>query len=812
MTRDIDPQRTRGATMSQPTEKRKLAAILSADGQGYSRLMGDDDRLTVQTITRYRELFAKCVTSHGGRVVNMPGDAVLAEFPSVVEALACSIAIQERLAAANNDLARDRRMDFRIGINLGDVIQKGEDIYGDGVNIAARVEALAEGGGICITGPVYDQVKNRFPQLDFQFIGEQAVKNIADPVRVYRIALPSDNDSPAADQGRVVFDEMEGTQKSEPVAIGIMPFENFSGSQDDDYFSVGFVEDLTTDLAHFSNLQVIASYTTRKMGEASRELLTVASELGIDYLLRGNIRRIGDQLRISTQLAATDSGRILWAERYDAPLDTLFEIQDDIVARVVSAISTQIDRSLLAAARKKPITSMAAYDLWLRGMARLRQGTPAADQAARRMFKQALAADPHYSRAYAGLSLSHFNDWSCQLWEQWETTERKAYDYALKAYQLNETDHVVQMILGRILLYRRQFDLANHHLDQALSLNANDADNLVQIASCMGWLARPEDGERLFLKGLRLNPYHENWYYTYGAFPYFVQQRYDRFVETALKGPLTEVWIDQPAYLAAAHAHLGNFDLAGDYLRMFVDAFTREIFGGKAPQPSDIVDWIRKANPFKLEPNMGALIDGLNSAGLAYRAPDAPPPSASPTKSAPASTPAVFRKTKGLWQMAFDDTTATLPEVKGFHDLAQLLAQPDQEIHCTALMGVLETAERGEPVIDDKARREYETRIRDLKAGIEAAEAMNDLGRKEALNEALDQLTTHLAQALGLGGRTREANPTVDRARSAVTWRIRSAIRKIKTVHPSLANHFTHSIRTGTFSCYAPENEHVWHL
>ena len=605
--------------MKQPTERRKLTAILSADGQGYSRLMEDDEALTVRTITRCRELFSRCVADQGGRVVNMPGDAVLAEFPSVVDAVACSMAIQEQLAIANAGLPEHRRMDFRIGINLGDVIQNGEDIYGDGVNIAARVEALADGGGICVTGPVYDQVKNRFPQLDFQNLGEHRVKNIMDPVRVYRIVLPSTHDSAAPVTDRLPVGDRDRQQRSEPVTIGIMPFENFSGSRDEDYFSIGFVEDLTTDLAHFSNLQVIASYTTRKMGEAAKDLMTVARQLGIDYLLRGNIRRIGDQLRLSTQLTETDGGSILWAERYDAPLATLFEIQDDIVARVVSAISTQIDRALLAAARKKPITSMAAYDFWLRGMARLRQGTPAADQDARKMFKQALAVDPHYSRAYAGLSLSHFNDWSCQLWDQWETTEKKAYDYAQKAFQLDETDHVARMILGRILLFRRQFDLAAHHLDQALSLNANDADNLVQIASSMGWLGRPEEGETLFLKGLRLNPYHDSWYYTYGSFTYFVQQRYAEFIETALKGPLTEVWIDQPAYIAAAHAHLGNPDLAGHYLHLFLEGFTQKIFGGQAPRPSEVIDWVRKANPFRQESGLSQLIDGLISAGLTDR-------------------------------------------------------------------------------------------------------------------------------------------------------------------------------------------------
>ena len=325
---------------------------------------------------------------------------------------------------------------------------------------------------------------------------------------------------------------------NQPTSIAVMPFENFSGSRDHDYFTIGFVEDLISDLAHFANLQVISSYTTQKMGDYSYELLSVAGELGIDYLLNGNLRRFKGNLRISAQLIKTAGGRILWAERYDAPVDTLLDIQDDIVAQVVTAISNHIDRALLAAARKKPMTRMAAYDFWLRGMARMRQGTTAMDLEARKMFKQALAVDPHYSRAYAGLSLSHFNDRSCQLWEQWDTTERKAYDYAMRAYQLDDSDHVVQMILGGILLFRRQFDLSAQHLNRSLALNANDADSLVQIASNMAFLGEAKRGEALYLKSLRLNPYRDSWYYTYGAWPYMIQRKYDTFLETALKGPL----------------------------------------------------------------------------------------------------------------------------------------------------------------------------------------------------------------------------------------------------------------------------------
>jgi len=411
-------------------------------------------------------------------------------------------------------------------------------------------------------------------------------------------------DSDADKDSKIQRDAMDTSPEAmpeagQPVSIAVIPFENLSGNQEHDYFSIGFVEDLNTDLAHFTNLRAIASYTTRRMDEGGQDVLAAAKSLGIDYLLRGNLRRLKGIIRISAQLMASSPGRIIWAERYDAPMDTLFDIQDDIVAQVVSAISNQIDRTLLAAARKKPLIRMAAYDFWLRGMECMRRGTPETDRKARKMFRQALSVDPHCSRAYAGLSLSYFNDWSCQLWEQWETTERKAYDYAMRANQLDDSDHIVQMILGRVLLFRRQFDLAAQHLDRSLDLNANDADNLVQIAACMAFLGDAERGERLFLKSLQLNPYRENWYYTYGAWPYMIQRRYDKFLETALKGPLTDVWVDQPAYIAAAYAFQGEQARAAHYLDLFKDVFSKEILKGKTAPPEEVVSWLHKANPLK---------------------------------------------------------------------------------------------------------------------------------------------------------------------------------------------------------------------
>jgi class 3 adenylate cyclase/TolB-like protein/Tfp pilus assembly protein PilF len=601
--------------MTQEGFKRKLTAILSADAVGYSRLMGEDEAATVQTITSYRNVISTLIKQHDGTVVDSPGDNLLAEFASVVDAVQSAVAVQKEIKARNDNLSENRRMHFRIGINLGDVIQKEKRIYGDGVNIAARIESLADGGGICITGTVYDQVKNKL-KLGYEYQGVHSLKNIEEPVRLYRVLM-----EPGA-AGKLIGEEkLKPIQKkahTRKICIAVLPFENLFDHRGEDYFSRGFVEDLITDLAHFQSLQVISSYSSRKIGAASRSPIDVARELAVDYLLNGNLRRKSDQVRIAVQLHDSSDGRIVWAERYDAPMGTIFEIQDDIVERVVGAISTHIDKALLAAARKKPLTSLAAYDCWLRGMDQMRRGTPEADLEARRILKKALEIDPNYSRAYAGLSLSHFNDWSCQLWEQYEETAQSAYEYALEASRLDETDHVVQMILGRILLYRRQYDLAEVHLDKSLALNSSDADSLAQIAMGKTMLGKAAEGEQLFLKALRLNPYRNVWYYCYGAFTYFFQRQYDTAIETALKGPL-DVWVDLSAFLAAAYAYTGRQQKAEHYLDIFIDDFTKKITSGHRPQPQEVIDWMKKANPFKHDDDTKLMVQGLLLAGLDSR-------------------------------------------------------------------------------------------------------------------------------------------------------------------------------------------------
>jgi TolB-like protein/Tfp pilus assembly protein PilF len=593
--------------------------------------------------------------------------------------------------------------------------------------------------------------------------------------------------------------------------VAVLPFENLSGDQSQDYFAEGFVEELITDFSHFAQLQVISSYTSRKMGVGARDARDEARKLSIDYLLKGKLLRLGGRLRIHIQLLDTRDGRVVCAERYDAPVDEIFEIQDDIVARVAAEIAAQIDKVQLAAARRKPITTLAAYDCWLRGMDQLRQGTLAADREARTIFQQALEIDPQYSRAYAGLSLSYFNEWSCNLWDLWEETQRKAYDYARQAAQLDDSDHIIQLVLGRILLYRHRFDQAEEHLAKSLTLNPNDADCLVQIASCKAYLGKPDEGEDHFVKALRLNPYRNIWYYPYGAFISFVRRNYEDCIQMAGKGPMNDVWVDLPAYIAAAHAYLKDARNAEHYLKRFQWAFQDKITSGRAPGPEEILRWFQTANPFRREEDATHALEGLVLAGLRRSVADRRTGSRPPEEDATASGDCIFRKDNTLWRLGFGHSMVTLPEVKGFLDLARLLAVPGKEMHCLEMQGGVGGGDAA-PVLDQKARLAYEQRIRELRSEIEAAESMNDLVRREKSNAELDQLTEHLARALGVGRRSRKLDATVERARTAVTWRIRSAIKKIEAAHPSLGRHLTNSIRTGVFCSYHPEREIAWVL
>lgn len=784
--------------MSQKTY-RKLVALLYADVQGYSKMMEENDTSTVKSLTRTRQLFEQNIVSHHGRIVNAPGDSILAEFTSVVEAVECAVVVQELIQESNNSLVLDEQMKYRIGINLGDVIEKNDELFGDGVNIAARVESLSPVGGVCITRPVYDQVKGVLSDFNFRYKGKHQVKNIKEPVWIYEVGKNSDQTIPTNPDETIEISE----EQKKGTTIAVLPFENFSGQQENDYFTRGFVEDLITDLAHFKSLDLISSYTSAKISTNNQNELEISRKLGIDFLLRGALTRKKNRIRITTQLIETESGKLLWAEKYESPVDEIFDIQDNIVDQVAGSISIQIDQQLLSKSRRKPSTNLAVYDYWLQGMEELRNGSTETDQRARKIFEKALAIDPYYSRAYTGISLSYFNDWSCQVTDQWDTIGKNAYNYAHKAVTLDSSDHIAQLVIGRILMFRYEFDLAEQHIDKSIVLNPNDADNLTKQASCKAFLGKPEEGEKLFLKALKLNPYRSLWYYTHGALTYFVQQKFDACIETALKGPLTEEWIDLPAFIAASYAHKGNLKKAGYYLSIFIKIFQEKISKGERPEPDEIIKWCRLANPFRHDKHWEIYLKGILKAGLKGKPID-------PIQ--PKTEINIFRFNGQIWQMCFVDKSVSIPTVKGFNDIAVLLACPGKEVHCAELIGSVGSFKPDEPVLDTKAKQTFKKKIDYLKSEIDISDNNNDVIRSQKLRIELDQLTDHIKKSVGLSGRPRNLNPDTERARSAVTWRIRSAIKKISNSHPELGRHLNHSVTTGTFCSYQPEHEFSWKL
>jgi len=597
-------------------------------------------------------------------------------------------------------------------------------------------------------------------------------------------------------------------QTKSTICLAVLSFDNLTGDVEKDYFSRGFVEDLITDLSRFPSLQIISSHTS--LSEKLTDNRESAEKYNINYFLRGNLRQIQGKLRINTQLFDPFSQSVLWAERYDAPIEEVFEIHDSIIEKVVSALSVQIDERRLAEIRKKEITQLEAYDCWLRGYEYLRRGTIRDDEKARQFFNHALEIDPHYSRAYAGLSLSYFNEWTCQFWEKWEVTLKAAKEYALKATHYGSNDHIVQMILGRVLLYHRDFETAEKHINKALDLNPNDADALVQLANCKALLGDGKTGVELFNKAVRLNPFHQQWYNLYGALCHFVNEDYDTAIKLAEEIPPV-LWVDLPAYLAAAYTYKSNSEKSDYYIKLYLKNFREKITYGRDPLPGEAFDWVIAVNPYKFEKDSQRLIIGLEKAGL-MRNEQGQSYYSNESNVDRKRSVNIFKKLEGFWMISFNNLSVQLPEVKGFIDISKLLANPEREIHCSELMGNITSTSQSVEAIDDKAKRKYHAKINELQEELREAEKMNDIGRTELINNELNQILDYLSHATGIRGRARKLADPSDRARAAVTLRIKSAIQKIENVHPSLAKHFQNNIKTGTFCVYTPESPVKWEL
>jgi adenylate cyclase len=526
--------------------QRKLAAILSADAQGYSRLMAEDDSATVRLLGTCRELVAGVIAGHRGRVVDMPGDNVLAEFASAVDAMRAAVAMQAQLGECNASLPEARRMAFRVGVNLGDVIEdEGGRIYGDGVNVAARLQALAEAGGICVSGKVHDEVVRKL-ELAFEDLGERELHNIASRVRVYRVrpagsaaARPA---APAAGPGKP--------------SIIVLPFTNMSGDPEQEFFADGLTEDILTDLSRFHELFVISRNTSARYKGKAADVRAVAKECGVQYVVEGSVRRSGNRVRVTVQLIDAEADAHIWAERYDRELDDIFALQDEVTKAIVATLPGRVAAAARDRAERKPTENMAAYECVLAAKVLHHRSLREENAKAQALIERALALDPQYAHAHA---------WkACILGQQWgygwcadrAATEKRVVQELETALSLDENDSDVHRILAAVEIVQNNHGKAVYHQQRALALNPNDDLIVVQQGELLTWLGEPEQGIEWIRKAMRLNPFHPPRFWSHLARAYFAARRYGEAADALQR--LAAPDFANLALLAGCHAALGE--------------------------------------------------------------------------------------------------------------------------------------------------------------------------------------------------------------------------------------------------------------
>ncbi|MFQ5937327.1 MAG: adenylate/guanylate cyclase domain-containing protein [Acidiferrobacterales bacterium] len=551
--------------MEQDKVERKLAAILYADVAGYSRLTGQDEEGTHRILSTSLDAITATIERHSGKVLHYAGDAVLAEFASVVNALTCAVDIQRDLKVRNEGLPEERRLKFRIGLNLGDVIVDRHEIYGDGVNVAARLESLAEPGGICISRPVFDQVKHKM-ELGYGYLGEQKVKNIAEPVRAYRVILEPEAAGTVVGEKRarpwqwmtlatvvallvgasaitiwirpwtppaqVASQEKMAFPLPDKPSIAVLPFRSLSGDSGQDYFSDGITEDIITDLSKFRELFVIASNTVFTYKGKPVKAQQVSRELGVRYVLEGSVQRAGEKVRVNAQLIDAPTGHHLWAERYNRDLKDLFTLQDEIVQTIVATLAVKVDAAERERAMRKDTDSAEAYDFVLRGREYRSRTTRSANTEAQKMFQRAIELDPRYASAYAALGWCYFDALRWGWTASPSQAMQQAHDLAQKALSLEESNAGAHRLLGSVYLKWMQYDLATRELERALELNPNDADSHDALSAARLYTGRPDAAIEAMETAFRFNPNMDPSSFVHLGLAYYLKGRYDDAIRT----------------------------------------------------------------------------------------------------------------------------------------------------------------------------------------------------------------------------------------------------------------------------------------
>ena len=583
--------------------KRKLSAIFSADVAGYSRLMGEDEAATVEAITTCREIMGGLIRQHRGRVVDSPGDNILAEFASVVDAVQCAVAVQKEFQARNAELPENRRMEFRIGINLGDVIEEEDRIYGDGVNIAARLEALADPGGICVSKTAFDHIETKLP-LGYEYLGDQTVKNIARPVGAYRVLMEPRvtvagevEKKKAVPVGRrkailaggvalalvviaaLIWNyyfrpppmEVASVEKMafplpEKPSIAVLPFSNLSGDPTQDYIADGISENIISALSKISEMFVIASNSTFTYKGKPVKIQQVSEELGVRYVLEGSAQKIGKRVRITAQLIDATTGHHLWSEKYDRDLKDLFALQDEITQKIIVELQVKLTEGEQARVSHKSTTNLEAWSYAVRGLKLFERTSKENNAKAMELLERAVELDPGYVWAWVRLAWTHLvasKGWSQSPSESF----KKAVEISQKALALDESDSDVHALLGNVYLRQKRYEQAITEGEKSIALGPTNAQAHVLLAVSMNAVGRFDDAIELVKRAMRLHPYYPAYYLQWLGGAYRMTGRYEealtvykQLLDRSLKGEFPA--FAPHLFLAEVYAELGQEEKA----------------------------------------------------------------------------------------------------------------------------------------------------------------------------------------------------------------------------------------------------------
>jgi adenylate cyclase len=609
---------------------RKLTTILSADGAGYSRLMHSDEEGTYRSLRQCRAIIDRLIAARQGRLFGHAGDSVIAEFSSPVEAVRCAVEIQRSIADHNAGLSEGQRMSFRIGINLGDVLIDGDNLIGDGVNVAARLQTLAAPGGICISATVHDQVRTRL-DLGYDDLGEQRVKNIAEPVRAFRVQAQRRDAPPrrigqwprlsrmalAAILALVVAAATVAAFRLAPLrpggppaapvgatgaVIAVLPFANLSGDPAQDYFGDGVTEDLIAALGRFPDLAVVAEDAVRRFKGQPPALDALVRDLGVRYVLEGSVRRDGNRVRVTAQLTDATSGRHLWSDRYDGEIKDVFTVQDEITRSVAGALAVKLVGLEKQRALNKPPDSLQAYDYVLRGRDVAARDTRTDNAEARALFERAIAIDPRYASAYVGLGMARLKAAGWGWTEFPNDALHQAERFAQSAIDLDPESAEAHALLAGAYLNLGRYDVAGTEVDKAIALNPSDAGSYAARGSILVFTGHPKEAVEAFETARRLNPNTGSGRLEPVGWAYYLVGRYDdaaRALETGLSKSPKDYFIH--AGLAATYAEMGRAEAATAAAQALlkawpffeVDKFAEQFQG--AQDRARIAEGLRKA-------------------------------------------------------------------------------------------------------------------------------------------------------------------------------------------------------------------------